>query len=510
MKRVLALGVLLMAALGVALLLVDSSPNETRVPLRIPTESANLMFDAYPEYSEGGYTDKRTVLQGDEIRFYLANTLERFPARVLRATGYLKFEVMRSIPSLTGNSPGRRCTPEEGCEWDLTLTLTVPREWPSGWYRLEFPVGLSREPRYVDFIVAEREPSSPLLFIFDTQTAQAYNVYAGGSFYGRFDEEGRWSRGERKEIQATRLSWLRPVVRAHTYEQERDRIRDPYWIPHEEEAFRAWLDERFDVAYASNDALTALGPEYLARYRAVVVVGTQEYWSNAQVRLLEAYVLAGGNLYLSAVEFAYGTVRFEGDGNTFVFYKNPLEDPLLATQPSEVATLRAATANTGLFFGVSLQPGVGLADSDQFARLIVADASHWAFEGLGYKTGDELAGVRGLGIGTHLQMGPYGTLCIVWLPCEQVSVLAAAEYPSYRSESEGRRDALIHGERKFVLAEASEFTHAVVALIRQGRGSIFVAPGGWFNSPHAQNQDPRVRQLIERVLRAFVSGVRGR
>ena len=460
----------------------------------------NLMFQAYVEYSEGGYANKRTVLQGDRVTFYIGNALDHFSAKVLRVTGPPGSEkhtqTMLELDGLRGNSPEFGCTPQNGCDWDPTFEITIPSNWPSGWYRLAFPVKYAEELRYVDFIVAERDKSAELLFIFDMQTAHAYNVYAGGSFYGSFDRSGTWVR----QPSPTQLSFRRPLVRSHSFYTPR--IVEPVWIPHEEESFRLWLEGNFSVAYISNDALERFGLQYLEQYPLIVIVGTQEYWSNRQVELIKNYVLGGGALYLSAIEFAYGAVRLEQDGEVMRYFLDPREDPIIRTAPEEVATVRAAVSDLEDFFGVSLEQGKGLGRGEEFSDLIVVNPESWVFEGLGYSEGDALAGVRGLGVGAWVKQGEDGRYCIVSakIPCEKTEVLAIAPYPPLSDSKHVTRDRLIDGRVDHTVTILPDKTFAVVALIEQGKGKMFVGPGGWLNLPHPHNTDPRVRTMIKNVI----------
>ncbi len=478
----------------------------------------NLMFKAYPEYSEGGYADKRTVRQGETITFYIASTLERCQARILCVERYPQpgqsgsdyGRIMKEVLLMNMNDPQADCNMKSGCDWKPTLTLQIPRGWRSGWYRVEFPVKLSNDLRYIDFIVAEAKPHADILFIFDMQTAQAYNVYGGGSLYGGFDATGRWS----VEKRASQVSWRRPVVMSHTYQPQTERIANPVWIPHEEEAFRLWLESRYRVAYLSNDALPEFGLGYLQHYPLAVIVGQQEYWSNEQLELVKSYVLNGGRLYLSAVEFAYAALRHDRQQDLIHYYYDPREDPYFGSAPERLATVRAAIANVGDFFAVSMAYGIGLGISSEFSPLTIVNAKHPVFGNLGYKVGDALAGIRGLGVGAWVERNGAGTYRITSanISLSQVDILAIAPYPPLVPRQHGPpehthenfnhplTDRLIHGEAKYTVKDVPEKTFAVAAFVRQGKGEMFVGPGGWFNLPHPYNQDPRTPQLIHRIV----------
>lgn len=461
-----------------------------------------MMLRVYPEYAEGGYADRRTVLQGADITFYLASALSCFPARILQAVGKpgtaAHFRLVMDLGEMCGNSPDIWCSPQWGCQWKPTYTLTVPVEWPSGYYILQFPAQRGPKQRQVDFIVAEREPAGRVLFLVDFLTAQAYNVYGGQSLYGGFVLSGAWVAA----LKATQVSFRRPLLQSPSY-ADADRIADPMWTPHAEEPFRAWLADRFKVAYLSNDALEEFGLEYLKKYRLVVIAGVQEYWTQPMVDHLEAYVQQGGNLYLSATEFAFGIIRFEQDRQAIQFYYDPRNDPLYAVSTDRVATFSASISNLEDFFGVSLEQGKGLGISDQFEPLTVVNPAHWAYGQTGFSAGEVLTPIRGLGVGAWVRRGEDGRYCIVSaaIPCEQVEVLAVASYPPLDTRFEEDIDIRLDGTLDYATATIPETTFAVVAVIRQGEGTLFVAPGVWWNSPHPNGYDSRIQTVIENVIR---------
>lgn len=337
---------------------------------------------------------------------------------------------------------------------------------------------------------------------FDTQTADAYNVYGGGSLYGRFNHEGRWFRHEPFD----QASLRRPVVRSHTYDCFAQRIQPPHLQPHEEEYFRLRLESWVRVAYVSNCSLQSFGLEYLQAYPVVVVVGTQEYWSHDQMRLLQYYVLQGGALYLSSAEFGYGAIRFEQDGEAIRFFLDPADDPLSRSAPKNVATVRTLVSRQQNFFGVSLEVGQGLGSSNEFSPLTVARSRHPIFHGLGFSDGDPIAGVNGLAPGAWIETSSGGGLHVASsaIPSEQIDVLATAAHPPLTEwGAPGSSFCPSHPSYSRV-SEIPEYTYAVLALVRQGRGTMFIGPGGWFNSPHPHNTDPRVPQLIRNVIQGLI------
>jgi hypothetical protein len=456
----------------------------------------NRMYIAYPQYSEGGYADRRTVFQGDSITFHVASELPGpVVANVARAVAADVFDTVLSVQLGFLNSPRYGCTYDGGCNWLPSLTLTVPLDWPSGWYQLQFPVKLSSEIRRVDFIVAERTPTADALFIFDTQTSLGYNVYAGGSFYGGFDDTGAW-RGCH-EFEKNLVSWNRPLVRSHTYTCTTNSIAAPEKRPHFEEPFRAWVDRRFKVAYLSNDALDDVSPAYLQAFKLMVIVDTQEYVSNSQLAAIENYIVNGGKAYISAGEFAYGVLR-EEDGHKMRFHRaRPENDPMLAAQPQQVAPIRSSMRRLQDFFGLSISHGYAAGFQLTTPQPLRVDTAGDAlFAGTGLQAGDPLMNVIGIVPGAWLA-NVNGRLCITnsVIPCERVDVLAHVAQPPWRINVQATNDLTVDGViQNTPMDPLPEFTNIALVVVRQGSGALLAAPGAQFNSAFVT---PSTSRIIE-------------
>jgi hypothetical protein len=413
-------------------------------------------------YAEGGFADRRTVFPGDSLTFYVASYLHSAPAGIVRMGDDGRPRPMTKLELTAMNSPEAACTPGDGCDWKPTTTFEVPPGWPSGWYRLTFPVREGEQVRYVDFVVASRKPTARALFVLDYQTAEAYNVYGGASFYGRFDATGRWY-GRGADCTYS-ISFRRPLLRSHTYAASADRIATPVWRPHEGDGLRKWLDTRMDLDYVSNDALERLGSAFLARYPLVVVTGTQEYLSDAQISLLSDYVRSGGNLLLGSTEFGYGVVRHDEP------------DRLVYT------AVRDHSAEFADFFGISWEWGKRL-EARGFQPMRVVNAEHWAFRDSGFVDGDKMSNVAGFAAGAWVVRRSDGRYCLASsrLPCDQVELLAVADYPHIEP---------VDGHAQ---------TSGILALVRQGAGRILVAPA-WIVAQHESSYDTRTKIVMANVV----------
>jgi hypothetical protein len=53
----------------------------------------NIMCKAYPDWCEGGYANKRTVVPGETIAFYLASEIQKFNATFLKLQGSKEIDI---------------------------------------------------------------------------------------------------------------------------------------------------------------------------------------------------------------------------------------------------------------------------------------------------------------------------------------------------------------------------------------------------------------------------------
>jgi len=460
------------------------------------------MINAYRQYAEGGYADKRTVLQGESITFYIASSLPNVTVTVVRQTDQPGGEVRLVIPGLVPNPYDSisACTPSQGCRWEPTYVLDVPTDWPSGYYTAEFPVQGTSQVRSIHFVVAEAAPGSTanVLYVLDMSLGQAYNVWGGASLYGCFDSSGVW-----KDTVPDRVSSLRPMLRSHT-QSPGGPIDPPYSTPHQDEVFRRWLSARHELAYASNDSMEMLerrfGGRFLDSYPLVVVTGSQEYISHELLDLLQRYVERGGHLYLSTTEFAFWIVRFESDGDAMVVYKtDPRRDPLSARFPDRVAALGDVVRNIEDDFGVALSHGIGINTGFGGSPILVLDPDHWALAGSGLSAGADLTiANKWLSPGAWIDGHPLKIVSADIPPIHQ-EIIAAGAMPALIAPSWVDLDIRIDGVQNKTFPRdlpSDTVTSPVVAVLHVGAGTILVDSGIYYRAPY----DPPVAGMIERVF----------
>lgn len=249
------------------------------------------------------------------------------------------------------------------------LVLTVPADWPSGFYRADFrPSGGS-----VWFAVrrAASAAPKPILFSISFTTFEAYN-HRGVPGQGLYFSE--------QPDRAHRISFDRPGARPSTRE----------W----EESLMRWLHRTgWEVDFCSNIDIH-YHPEILTGHQLLVCAGHDEYWTWEMRDAVEGFVESGGNLAIFSGNTCWWQVRLEDEGRTMVCYRDPLLDPMATVDPRKVTTHwssepvnRPENAMTGLSFRWG---GGCWMDFDDFAdeTYRVAFADHWVFEGTGLRDGD--------------------------------------------------------------------------------------------------------------------------
>ncbi|MBN9045302.1 MAG: hypothetical protein J0H18_06475 [Rhizobiales bacterium] len=367
------------------------------------------------------YTDRISYQAGDMVSFHVSSGKPECFLQIVRdgAEPELVHEVKLSGLSLVP-------TPEDcyasGCGWPAIHSWTIPEGTRSGFYKVicRIPGRWRDVVQHHFFAVREMEPSAraPLLFLCSTATWCAYNDWGGANAYEGID-------GPNGDRFSPRLSYQRPFARglvwlpegAPRFSSDEKYLpgaapRYPsfeYGLAHGfakyyaaagwaqfERHFAVWADNNsyhYDVATQSDlDSI----PGFLDGYRAVVIVGHDEYWSGAMRDSMDAYIENGGKVARFAGNFVW-QIRLENDGATQVCYKWAArdEDPVRTSDPTKLTTVwSSATLNRpgGTTFGLSGTSGgyvrVGATTPRWPGGYIVYKPRHWALQGTDLYYGD--------------------------------------------------------------------------------------------------------------------------
>lgn len=266
-----------------------------------------------------------------------------------------------------------------GSEW----TLEVAPSWRSSLYRARFSPG-EGEDSEAWFVVRAAAPGrNSILLSVPFTTWQAYN---------RFGVAGEGLYPTESPHRAVRVGFDRP---GGGPPPER-------W----EEGLQKWLRRNdYGVDYCSCLDLHD-GSAALERYRLLIVNGHDEYWTAEQRAAVEDFTRRGGNVAFFAANTSWWQIRLEDGMRTMVCHRDPVGDPLAATDPARTTVeWSSAPANRpeNSMTGVSFRNGAGcwgpamprMYEESYTARF----AGHWVFAGTGLADGDKF-GLGALGYET--------------------------------------------------------------------------------------------------------------
>ena len=344
--------------------------------------------DEVPSLTVEGYADRLSYRAGDVIGLHVSTTAARYSIEVSRIGA--ETTVVHAESDLPGTShPIPEDASSHGCRWPVSHRLTVPDGWRSGYYNVRLRaaddggrfVGRNRRTAEADlfFVVRAAEPGrdASILLQFCTNTYNAYNNWGGGSLYAFHGRAG---------LQGHRVSFDRPL--AGQFRQ---------W----ELPFVAWAERNgYAIEYCANGDLESR-PELLDRYKLVLSVGHDEYWSAPMRDNLEAFVGRGGNVAFFSGNTCCWQVRSEDGGRALTCWKQGFnQDPVfpigdhktLTTLWSHHLVGRPENRLTGVGFlrgGYHLSHGQYMDGKGAFTA---HRPDHWLFEGTGLGPGGEFGG----------------------------------------------------------------------------------------------------------------------
>lgn len=256
-----------------------------------------------------------SVRQTDAIDLFVSTSLQSYDVIVAQLAPYR--EVARYADLSGGLQPVPANAYATGPDWNSSLEIVVPAEWPSGVY--EFLVqGRNQAQQLVqerlNFIVRASSPgqNSNILVVDDALTVNAYNGWGGRSLYEFNSASG---------IPGVKVALKRPG----NFSANEELIEFVHWA----------AAMGYELEWAADYDLHKI-PGLLENYETIVIVGHSEYWSRAMRNAFDAHTANGGNALILSGNTMWFQVRFEGD--QMVCYKNYLDDPLLNIDDALVTT----------------------------------------------------------------------------------------------------------------------------------------------------------------------------
>jgi hypothetical protein len=372
------------------------------------------------------YSDRLSYRPGERAKLHVSTSASHFDLTIVRDGAVAQTVFERR--GLAGQMhPVAEDASVTGCRWPVALEVPVEPSWRSGGYVVHLKAaradGTEVDGHHI-FIVRAGAEAAPILQVTATSTWIAYNDWGGSNHY-----EGITGPG--KNQYSPKLSTMRPWTRGFAFlpvGAPRVPIREPLRqgaaprYPHMEWAYANGYSKKYASAgWASYDRhflrwaeargcpvdLATLhdlhfDPDILKRYRLVVFVGHDEYWTAQMRNAVDRFVEDGGRVARFAGNFLW-QVRLEDEGRTQVCYKYRArkEDPFyndptrrhLTTNAWEAPEIGRPGAST---FGLNALRGVYVGWGGCVPRgpggFTIYRPEHWAFAGSDLYYGDVLGG----------------------------------------------------------------------------------------------------------------------
>jgi hypothetical protein len=500
-----------------------------------------------------GYVGSMSVARGGELTVHVATRAEREQcwADVYRVVGCADRQFAPRLEHVARTGPVRalRYAPDErcerlgpgdadvdGCGWPGQRILdAIPDEWPTGLYLVQFtdaeqPTGRQSERVGQDALVVVRPradaPTSPVLVQLSVATWNAYHLWQNRSLY--VGDVGDRTGAEAAHLRAHRVSFHRPGIGLTRPSNIPvfERKACMYVLP-----FVEWANEQgLELDYCSGLDIDR-GRVELERYRLLVTLGHDEYWTRGQRDRVEAYVAEGGNAAFFGGNMAYWQIRLTDDETAIECYKRtadphepmgfggmPLDpryrDPeLFPDHDNRDVTVEYHTPPLNrpptTLTGVSMRNDDGApeherADPPMYCGacwwwenfggperpakgFTVMRADHWAFAGTGLADGDEFGAeqkvigfecdgldvelVDGLPVPTLRDGAPSGIEILAYADCRDWAEADFSQVPTVRTPGRRLNQAALGG------------VVPLVTFRTEGGGRVFTAPAtDW---PHA-------------------------
>jgi hypothetical protein len=332
-----------------------------------------------------GYPDRASVAPGERLVLHVATDAPRFRVSFYRYGD--GFALMRESRWLAG----KHAAPQGSAfDWRWpAYEFAIPRDWPSAVYvahlqesgASSFNAGLNASADCAAALFVIRgEGRGRLLYKIPLATYHAYNCTGGGCFYAD-PPRSRTPPG-------SKVGLHRPGggIGGDTYgavdHYNLDSPRQTF--AHWDAPFIRWLVRNGYAPEFCTDLDIHRDPLLCSRYRLLLNVGHDEYWSEATRDGVENFVARGGNLAFFGANVCWWRIHVVDDGTAIVCHQGGPHGALDQWWPKTGAN-RPEDALTG----VSYRHGGGWWDGPRRAGgYVVQRPDHWVFAGTELRRGE--------------------------------------------------------------------------------------------------------------------------
>jgi hypothetical protein len=328
-----------------------------------------------------GYPFRTSVAPGERLVLHIATDAPRF--RVIFHRWAEDFRPMLETRWLTGQYAPPLGAAEDW-QWPR-YEFDIPRDWPSAVYvaHLEEPDGLPLQPAMSSaavLFVVRGVGRSRLLYKIPLATYHAYNCSGGGCFYVNPPRS--------HTPPGARISLRRPGggIGGDTwgaldhYDASSPRQTFAHW----DARFIRWLLREGYAPEFCTDLDLHDDPGLCRRYRLLLSVGHDEYWSEAARNAVEDFVTGGGNVAFFGANICWWRIHVVDDGAALVCHQGGPQGAFDHWWP-QTGVHRPEDGLTG----VSYRHGGGWWDGPRETEgYVVQEPDHWVFAGTGLQRGD--------------------------------------------------------------------------------------------------------------------------
>ena len=342
-----------------------------------------------------GYANRSSINKGESISFHVSSSIGAYNMRIYRqgwygGNGGTQVAEVLNVPGTFYSAPAPDpVTGMVALSWPSAYTLQTTTNWVSGVYLVRLtPIGNENYVGYIIFVVRDDSRPADVVFQLPLTTSQAYNEWGGKSLYEYNSPGGR----------AYKVSFDRPYT-----QNEGAGLYFPG-----DYLMVLWLEkEGYDVKYITSEDmesnLNALsqGKVFLSNFH-------DEYWSmnmynniiNARNNGIDAAFFTSNNIYWQ--------IRFEASAGgvanrVIVCYKDANLDPMASINPQLTTVLfRDVGMPENEFLGVMFDNLMGYGE---YRPWVVANASHWFYNGTGLTNGAQIDKLVGYEVDRYFNNG---------------------------------------------------------------------------------------------------------
>jgi len=382
-----------------------------------------------------GYCWPQSVAPGGDIGLHLSSAKGR-PVHIEIARIAAGRTVVWNGTVAAGDHPTPLDASSNGCQWPTAETVVAGDDWGSGYYEVLMTIDVDGKKRqsHAFFVVRPTAASkNTILLQLATNTWHAYNDFGGRNLYNGgthaslerpmapgylFKPEGAGRRVTTTNPPDRDMNTHVGYVRMNRLSAWAGSAGWPDW----EWPFLAWAERNgYGIDVISNADLEE-HPGIIDRYKLVLSVGHDEYWSGPMRDTVETFVAKGGNAVFFSGNTSLWQVRLEeqvnGSASVMVGYKGQFKnDPVYDTDRiGELTSIwsdhligRPENHMTGVSFTRGGYHRIGKRVTNGAGGYTVFRPNHWMFDGTGIDYGDVL-GSKATAVGYECDGCEYTTI----------------------------------------------------------------------------------------------------